>query len=316
MSDILIGIDAKFGTKKVRAYDIIEPESYHPFTGEVIPPKMRMNLQLAMYLLGTYRKYEFEGRFTRAKGIIVQPFLNHVSEYECSIDELLELGEWIKARAEATRKNPEFKPSDENCFFCKARFDCHARNYKMLATAVDGFEDEGVPDARTAKPKPVTMPKLGEAWALIPMLRRWCDETEKRVLDELHAGNRVLGPDGKPLKLVEGQKGDRCWDNPQEVEQMMLKMRLKEDAIYKPRQLITPAAAEKLAPKEKRRRGVEPAPSVIGPTQWTRLKERIVQPSGKAVVAMSNDPRPELKNLAADMPEVPDDDNYDPFATL
>lgn len=286
--ETLVTVDAKFGRGKVYAYDVIEPETYDLVTGEIVPPKLRMNLQLAMYLLGAYEKYALLSDFTQVKAVIVQPMLNHVSEYECSIEELMELKAWLSERAEATRTNPEFKPNGKNCHFCRAKYDCHARNRDALETALEGFED-----VATARPKPITLPKLGDLYSKIDMIRSWCDDVEKRVMDELLAGKKVIRGDGIKYKLVEGRRGAKEWDDPAAIEKMMLEMKLKPDVIYT-RKLVTPSQAEKLAEtrKGKNQSPADEPKKPIGKVKWNRLTAHIHQPPGKPVVAPQTDPRP------------------------
>lgn len=284
---VLYTIDAKFGRKKVYAYEIIEAESYDLVTGDIIPPKYRINLQLGMYLLGSLEKYGLLYEFKKVKGVIVQPFLNHVSEYECTVEELLELKAWLSERAEATRTNPEFKPSHENCFFCKAKYDCHARNRVALEAALDGFDD-----IETARPKPVTIPQLGDLYSKLSMIRSWCDDIEERTLNELMAGNRVATSSGVKLKLVEGKKVNKEWDNPELVEKMMHDMRIKADVMYT-KKLVTPSQAEKLADVRKTKKASESAvEKPIGKIKWGKLLPHIRQPDGKPVIALQTDPRP------------------------
>jgi hypothetical protein len=306
--DLLESIDAKFGRGKVYAYDIIEAESYDVISGEIKPPKYRMNLQLALYLLGAYFKHGQGGSFKRVKAVICQPYLNHVSEYECSLDELLALGEWLAARAELTRVNPVFRPSNKNCWFCKAKFDCHARNALVLETAVEGFED--VEDAR---PAPIKVPELGMRWALLDMIRQWCDDVESAVFAQWDAGREVLGPDGQPLKRVEGRRGHRVWRSEAEAQAEFERIRLAPRLMWV-KTLISPSEAAQLV--KKKRGSKEDAP--IGKTQWSNIEKLITQPRGKAVIALSTDPRPPFDPNEPEMPEEepisqPPADNSDLF---
>lgn len=304
--ETLITVDAKFGRGKVYAYDVIEPAGYDPLTGEATPPVLRMNLQLALYLLGSLEEYALLGNFTRVKGIIVQPFLNHVSEYECTVEELLALGQWLSERAETTRKNPAFEPSNKNCWFCKAKNDCHARSVAVLSSALDGFED-----VETAQPKPIAVPALGKLYGLLPMIRSWCDDVEAKAYAEVEAGRTVVGPDSQPMKLVEGKKPAKQWDDEAEVAAMLKSMRLKQEEMYHMK-LITPTDAAKMAPKKPRKKGQEPEPSLLGKTQWNKLQERIQQGNGNPVLALGSDPRPPMPK-ATDMEEAPPADNSDLF---
>ena len=304
-------IDLKMGRGRVKAYDVIEESKPDPFTGQPLPPRLRMNLQLAMYALGTYREHSLFHGFERVKVIIVQPMLNAVSEYECSVAELLALGEWIRERAEKTRTDPEFSPSSDNCFFCRARFDCHARNAEVLSLAVDGFDD-----VATAKPRVVNLPQLGDMWRMVDFVRQWADDIETRVQEELAAGRKVALSDGQTLKLVEGRKGHKKWDDESAVEQMLKKeFRLRDDVVYS-RKLISPTQAAEIAITQKGKRPENDTKKyAIGKVQWAKLAQHITQPDGKPVIAFNNDPRPALKSKAADMPDqAPVDDGSDLFS--
>lgn len=308
--DTITIIDAKFGRGKVYAYDIVEPEQIDPITEEVTPPVRRMNLQLAMYALGSLEKYGLLYEFKCVKVIIVQPFLNSVSEYECSVEELLELGKWLSERAEATRKNPEFVPNGKNCFFCRARFDCHARNADVLKTALEGFDD--VESFASAKTVPIFLPNLGQLWGKVEQIKQWCKDIETKVQAEIEAGNVVIGPDGGAMKLVEGRKPAKEWVDEQAAMEMMSRWRLKD--LMWTKKLITPTQAEKLAPKKPGKKPVTEPKTPIGKTQWKRLSALVKQGRGNPTVAMASDPRPALINQAQDMPEVePPADNSDLF---
>lgn len=284
-------IDLKMGRGRVKAYEVVEPSLENPETGEVQPPKLQMNQQVALYALGTYREHSLFHDFKRVKAVIVQPMLNAVSEYECSIDELLALGEWLSKKAEETRVNPEFQPSSDNCFFCKARFDCHARNAEVLSAAIEGFDD-----VETAKPKVIQLPQLGDMWNLLPMIRAWADDIEARVQAELEAGRRVHLSDGQYLKLVEGKQGNKQWKDERVVEQMLKKdFRLRDDLVYN-QKLITPTQAEKIAITTKGKRPEnDPKKYAIGKVQWQRLAEHIVRADAKPKIVVSSDPRPEIQ---------------------
>jgi hypothetical protein len=74
----------------------------------------------------------------------VQPMIDSVSEHECSTLELMDITGWLYERAKATREQPEFKPTFDNCLFCAGKIDCPARAAALSSTYADGFED--VPD--------------------------------------------------------------------------------------------------------------------------------------------------------------------------
>lgn len=285
-------IDLKLGRGKVYAYDLVSAAGIDPITGEPVAAKFRMNLQLALYALGSLEQFGLMSDYERVRVIIVQPAIGHVSEYECSVEELLAVGNWIKGRAELTRSDPEFVPSNKNCFFCKAKFDCHARTQLVTETCLEGFDEV----TETARVKPIQVPELGKLYGSLDLIRSWCDDVEVKVASEVRAGKTVWGSDGNPMKFVEGRKGHKAWRNPAEVEELVAGWHLKGDPLHVT-SLITPAQAEKLAKQTKG--SDEP---VVGPIRWNRLVEHIHQPAGKPTLALGSDPRPAISS-GSDMPE-------------
>lgn len=296
-SDTLTTIDAKFGRAKVMAYDVLMPAREDIISGEMLPEVVRMNLQLALYLLGSLEKYKHTGNFTQCKAIIVQPYLKHVSEFSCSVDELLALGEWLKARAEDTRTSRRFAPSQDNCHFCKARMTCKAREQEVLSTALADFDD-----IDAAQPAPIRVNHLGSLYEKVGMIQGWCKDVMTRMFDELSSGNKVMNNSGLHYKLVTGKKGNRQFDDPVAVEALMKVMRLKADQMYT-RNLITPTTAEALANPVKKGKQII-APPVLGPTQWARLEAHITQSAGSPTIALETDPRPAIAQATADFDDV------------
>jgi len=308
-SDTLTTVDAKFGRVKVNAYEVISPARPDIITGEIQPEVLQMNLQLALYLLGSLRKYGHPGiKFVRA--IIVQPYLKHVSEYGCPVEELLALGEWIKGKASEGRSNPVFAPSFSNCFFCRARFTCKARATAALETALDGFED-----IDTATVRVVRENQLGSVYAKIEMLMSFCKDIETRVFEELSAGRVVMRNDGLQYKLVDGKKGARSWLDADQAEKVMKKMRLRADQMYH-QTLVSPAQLEKLATAKKSKKGEPAVPPVLGPTQWARIEALFYQKDGSPSVALETDPRLAIASAVDDFEDVvaPADSCIDLFA--
>jgi len=294
-SDTILSMDFKFGRSRVKAYDVVEQA-----VGDN-PPRLQMNLQLALYALGALHEYELLGDFQHVKAVIIQPYLSAISEYGCTVEELLVLGDWLKARAEATRSNPEFKPSADSCFFCKAKNDCAARTNLVLETACEGFED-----VTEARPKKIPGHPIGHLYSLIPMIRKWCDDVEAQTLADLNVGKTVRAPNGVPYKLVAGKKSARKWDDPAAVEQMMSGWAMRRDVMYN-FSLITPTDAEKLA------KTIPPDSDkpLIGKIRYGKLLEHIVQPEGKPQVVPETDPRPAMRLRAEGFDEVPPADNSD-----
>ena len=285
--DEIICIDLKLGRGRVKAYDEIEPAGHDLITGEPTPPRLRMNLQAALYIAGSLEAYWMFGDFTRCRAIIVQPALGAVSEYGCSIDELNALLDWLRERAEATRKNPEFVPSSDSCFFCRARFDCPARNKEALASALDGFED-----LSTAEVKPITVHALGDLYDKIAMIRQWCDDVETKLMNELLAGKEVVRSDGVKFVLKKGRSKNKEWTDAQKVEQLLKSWCVDENAMFV-KKMISPSQAEKIAETGKAKKRTPDLPDQpIGKDRWIELQNYIKQEDGAPVIGLETDPKP------------------------
>lgn len=311
--DTLTVIDLKLGLSKVTGYEVVQPAYIDPLTGEDIAPVLQMNLQAALYALGAYEKFGLLHDIQRVRAVIVQPYLNSVSEYECSLDELLALGDWLKARGEATRKNPEFKPSNDNCWFCKARFSCHARNAAALSAAVDGFDD-----VTTAKPKPLPVHTLGDCYRMVQFVRKWADDVELEAHRRLMAGEKVTDSEGVQYVLKQGRNSPAAWDNNEVVEALVKDLKIKEDIAFT-KKLKTPKQLEDLAEKPvalagRKRKSDEPK-KPIGKIKWQKLAEHIKRGSPSPVIAPKSDPRPNyVVPDTTGFESVPPADNSDLFS--
>lgn len=281
--------DSKFGRVKVYAYDVISPARPDPVTGEMLPEVTRPNLQMACYALGALHEYGLLEDYTHVHMVIVQPFVNHISEYTCTIEELREVERFLSQKAEETRTKPVFQPEFSNCHYCRAKENCTARDEFVLAATLDGFDD-----IDTATPKKVAKADLGTAYALVPMILDWAKDKAARVYKALLEGEPVYRSDGLRYKLVAGKKGDKEFIDPAEAEKVLKKMRLTDEQLYAPRKLKTPTQLLPLGKAPKVKKGEAPIPPVLGPTQMNRLMALIRQSEGKPTIALETDPKPEL----------------------
>lgn len=280
--DELVIIDAKFGRGRVNAYEVMQPAVLDAMGMEVSPAVLEPNKQLALYAEGARREFEWMGDFARVRLIIVQPALDHVSEFAYRIDQHQAFIETLAFKAEETRSNPQYVPSADNCFFCPGRFDCHARNSEAMSIAAGAFED---PDAAPAAEIARTAPDrhLGVIYSKLPFIRKWLDDIEQRVVETLEAGGQVVRADGMAYELVDGREGPRKWVDEKVAEETLSKMRLGDDMYV--RKLISPTVAEKLhaLPKD----APEGAKPRIGDRQWNKLAKLIVREPAKKVVRLS-----------------------------
>lgn len=254
------------------------------------------NPQMMLYAGGKLLEFEDAVDIETVRMVILQPEAGAPKEHVVSVDELRAWGTG-RARsgaasvllAEQTFAEPPtqewtdtFLASGDHCQWCKAKATCpKLRGDVIAAVQADDAGDvtaEMFEDMRDVRmPTAQTDEKwLAVAFGKLDLIESWVDAVRTEVARRLAAGEPVPG-----YKLVQGKKGARAWANAAEAEEALKAMRLKVEEMYDLK-LISPTTAEKLT------KGDSP---VIGPRQWKKLQERIVQAEGKPHVAPESDPR-------------------------
>lgn len=251
------------------------------------------NEQLMLYALGALAEFGMVGNFENVRMVIHQPRLHHTSEWGCSVAHLEKFGEKARQGANtavsvADTQDPDtvyfnLNPGDDQCRFCKAKAICPKLTENVVRTIAGDFQDltdapiaEQISDAED-KINGLGNAQLGDALKSVDLIESWCKAIRAKAESELLAGNNVPG-----FKLVEGRRGARKWANEAEAETTLKTMRLKLEEMYDLK-LISPTEAEKLHKS-----------GAIGPRQWPKLQQIIVQSEGKPSVAPENDKRPAL----------------------
>ena len=238
--------------------------------GKGIRVDAKENWQLLLYALGMYWQFESVREFKRVHLYIHQPRLNHLSEWSCSIEELLAFGEDMARRAARVFSHPdEMNPGEKQCRWCLAKATCPALAQKV-AEEFDVLPEPKSQDAENDL--------LARGMPNVELIEGWCkavrSETERRLL----SGHHIKG-----FKLVEGRRGPRKWLDAKEAEEALKAMRVKNDDMYE-HKLISPTSAEKLVKAGR-----------LGPRQWSSLAAHITQSEGKPSVAKDEDPRKPLQ---------------------
>ena len=101
---------------------------------------------------------------------------------------------------------------------------------------VDQVQVMGVP--------PPAQDRLGALHGVLDMVEGWCRVVRGELERQVMAGITVIGPDGLPMKLIEGRKEARRWRDEREAEAVLTGL-LPADKAYVPRKIVSPAAAEK-----------------------------------------------------------------------
>lgn len=295
-------IDFKYGRHRIDAFDILEPEHNDPIDGELVEQVERINLQLACYACGALERFGILFDFTHVTAIILQPFINHVSEYTCTVDELMEVREFISQKAQEGRENPVYSPSGDNCHYCRASGSCEAQTEAVLKSAMGSMPDIREPNM-----------ELGQLYRQIPLIRTWCDAIEGAVKSELKLGHQVLRDDGLSYKLVAGNNGRRAWVDEDAAEEKLLQLipPEKHDEIYTRALRSPPQIQDAFARNRRPPKGQKPIKPVLDKKKWDDLQYLIDQRDGvlAPVIALSNDPRPAIKPDRSEFTDVEDDDD-------
>ena len=260
--------------------------------GRGVKVEAEANEQLQIYALAALGEFEFLGDFQRVRMVIVQPRLDHIGEWDCSIADLREFGQGVTRAASrcfsALQYHDNYQelhekylaPGADQCRFCKAKAICPTLTEHVLATVADDFVDTTQPVApqiEHAAERTFDNAILGNLLGAVDLVESWCKAIRAKAETELLAGRPVPG-----FKLVEGRRGARRWADDKEVEATMKSMRMKLEEMYD-FSLISPTTAEKLHKA-----------GTIGPRQWSKLQGLITQSEGKPSVAPESDKRPAL----------------------
>lgn len=241
------------------------------------------NGQLMMYGAAALEEMEVAyGPFERVRFVIHQPRLDHLSEWDCTVEELkLFVEATRKAAAKAIRiyntgevTDADYAPSKDTCRWCKAKATCSAAAKKVQDDMAADFQEMASPDVG-APGVDYSPEQLAEKMAAIPFIEDWCKAVRAKVEANVFAGIPVPG-----WKLVMGKRGNRAWVDEDAAEKLFVDMRIKvEDRCNL--KLKSPTQMEKfLKATPKRLKRLENA-GLIGQTD------------GKPSVAPESDPRPE-----------------------
>lgn len=237
--------------------------------GKGVRVDAEQNYQGQLYALGALSEF---GAFADIDSIlicIVQPRLDHISEWEISVSELLEFGHFICERAKlACQPNAERTPGEKQCQWCKAKATCPALYNLTQQTLLQSFE---VIEIDTL-PKLNTLSEQQLKLALDnrKLIESWLSSVEQYATEQILDGKSIGG-----YKLVEG-RSVRQWVDEAQAEKA-LSERFGESEIYK-KTFISVAQAEKL----------------LGKKQADVLHELVTKPQGKPTLAPESDKRPPI----------------------
>ena len=228
------------------------------------------NPQMRLYALGAISQFEFLYDIQRVKMTIIQPRLDSISTDEISVDDLMKWAEEeLRPKAQLAMKGEgEFKAGD-HCKFCKARAVCKARaDYNMELAKYD-FEE----------PKTLDNNDIAFILSRVDNFENWIKDVKEYALEQALQGEEFYG-----FKVVEGRSNRKYTDTVAIAEELR-NAGFNDSQIFKPSELLTLTAMEKLVGKKKLN-------ELIGVF--------IEKPAGKPTLVKVTDKRPVYNPAKAD----------------
>lgn len=221
------------------------------------------NPQLMLYGSGALRKFDLVYDIHTVNLVIVQPRLDHLSEWKISTEDLIEWGQKeVKPKAAKAYQGKGVQKAGDHCKWCKVKAMCATLAAKNVKLAQHDFKD----------PHLLTESQVLGVYKQIPMLVDWANAVGKHLLDEAVKGKKWQG-----LKLVEG-RSNRKWTDEKKVQEALIE-NLFDEKEFTTTKLQGITAVEKLVGKSK-------FPTILG--------SLVIKPQGKPTLVPMSDKRPAM----------------------
>jgi hypothetical protein len=205
--------------------------------GKGVPVSSEKNPQMMLYALGAFHAYNMLFSIQEIHLHIIQPRIDNVSEWTCSVDQLLEFGEYVRKQARlASDGAGEFCPGESQCRFCRVRARCRARAQENARLAFS-------PDKGKLPPL-ITAAEAGAYLTQGEDVERWLSDLKEWALSECLAGGEVPG-----WKAVEG-RGSRSWTDMDAAFDRLIKTGITPEEMLYEKKPLTLAQVEKLIGKK------------------------------------------------------------------
>ncbi len=246
--------------------------------------------QMLMYASGALELFGEVFDVEQVTVAIVQPRLDHIDEWSCSVEELREFeAECRTAVAASKAKDAPLVPGDKQCRFCPAKATCSALRREVSNTVFGAFEDldTEIPEVDPVPLVAASPHDLSYLMRMTGLVETWVKAVRSEVETRLLQGKAVSG-----YKLVQGREGNRKWADEAAAAEAMKALDLDP---YEPAPVISPAKLEKRVKKS-------------GMAAFTDLITR--SPGGLSVApesdqrpAVSTDVREKFSNLSTEEDE-------------
>jgi hypothetical protein len=245
--------------------------------GKGVPVSAEGNTQMQLYALGAIEQYGYIYDFDHVRMSIFQPRNGGLSTQLMSVEELLAWGESIKPIAElAYAGKGDFKAGD-HCRFCRAAAQCKALSEYNMKIAKLEFRDADL----------LTDDEVSFVLERVDSLVRYAEKIKTHALEEALKRHRWPG-----FKVVEGRSNRKITDEAKAVK-LLRGAGYADDVIYKPLEMQTITALEKLVTKKK-----------FGEL----LGSVIEKPPGKPTLVPEDDKRPEYDPVQSEFEVMEEED--------
>ena len=245
--------------------------------GKGVPVSAEGNTQMQLYALGAIEQYGYIYDFDHVRMSIFQPRNGGLSTQLMPVNELLAWGESIKPIAElAYAGKGDFKAGN-HCRFCRAAAQCKALSEYNMEIAKLEFRDADL----------LTDDEVSFVLERVDGLVRYAEKIKTFALEEALKGHRWPG-----FKVVAGRSNRKITDEAKAVK-LLRKAGYADDVIYKPLEMQTITALEKLVTKKK-----------FGEL----LGSVIEKPPGKPTLVSEDDKRPEYDPVQSEFDVMEDED--------
>lgn len=234
--------------------------------GKGVQVDAEQNPQMMLYALGAYAAYKMLYPIEQICMTIVQPRIDHVSEWTCTLEELLSFGEKVKEKAAlAIEGKGEYHPDEKACRFCRAKAQCRARSDFNVKKAFNIGE----------MPPLISAEEAGKRLLELQDIVKYQKDLQEWALSECLAGKDVPG-----WKAVEG-RSVRDWSDMDAAFDKLIKSEMTMEEMLYEKKPLTLAQVEKLI-------GKKDFQDTVG--------EFVVKKSGKPTLVKESDKREAITN--------------------